>query len=609
MLTRRCFSTAEIALAQLINPTSNHKAWRHALTAWSSDKWRDVLRLDATVADHQRAFATILQDHGPMNHFYLLKQHPGVAPELLDLFLDATRVYPYEQVKYREMDLIKILRQMALATSEDVMVTTAIRALLDLASSSSSPSDVLHLYKSLVAASFEPEKIPDACLQDAVTTLLAHDHIDTAIDLLADCKDTTEMLVPIDLLIRVFEYLGRHGSIERATRTVDLAFEWNLPAEATTLAASMLTACLGSGHLSLALDVFDAIPSEVWAEPSVYALASALPSSVQFKTDLMVLHARTTHALSPRVLERYLLLAQQVDAPAFLRQLLDDAAERGWSMDLLITCAKQTPHSPDYEQLAATLLLHQLETRPSARVEILATFKAHVWSKTWLRIANLMLAQQVRDAPSRAVALYTSLFASSGDDNMHVRSSLHPLLLNLANHGHIDEVLALLTFAKAMAIKPRADDLATVAAGLAKHPLAALHARPLLATYIDLLTSMRIPTTLRVWRHMILLANATHDPTSAFAVYAVMQDKRIKMSEAIALELLRAARKDFGRFTRLYADAMAANAGSTRLFGFVLKTACYEQDPAFLRRVLSDIAASAFSSRAAPTASHALPVV
>ncbi|OQS00761.1 hypothetical protein ACHHYP_02703 [Achlya hypogyna] len=593
---RRAFST-ERTLLQLTNPINKHKVWRQALAAWPTEKWRSLLTPDPAVAEHQRAFAGILQSHGPMNHYYLLKEHPAIAPELLLLIVDATSVFPYAQPQHREMDLIKVLRQMALATSEDSMVATAKRALTDLAAMPSDDSGLLPLYKSLASAAFEQDDVTAACLDDIVSTLLQHDRIATALAVLRYVQDETNLPPPKRTLTKLFRHLGRRADADAGSvaAALALASDWDAPTD-KAVAGAMLAACLRAQLLPDALAVFHAAPAGSWGEPDVHALATALSIDAQHKAALEALFEQSAPVHSQRLLTTFLLAAQQMATPNLLQKALARCTARGWSVAVLCSCADHAPPSPHHDQLAATLLLHQLQAAPADASAVLARFLAAVKSyRTWLRVANLVLAQRVRDAPAEAVAIYAALFVA-GKHEEHVRGSFHAVLLGLAAHGHVDEVLELLAFAKAHAIKPRADDLATIAVNLAASDSAAVHARPVLAMYLDILGSMRLPMTLRIWAAMAQLASAANDAALALDVYEAMRERRIKPTEAIVLDVLRAARPNFDLFQHVYADAMAHNVRSTRLFGLVLKVACYQHDPVFLRRVLSDIAANAWAS-------------
>ncbi|OQS07912.1 hypothetical protein THRCLA_00092 [Thraustotheca clavata] len=591
-ISTRSFST-KLSLLKLTNSSNRQKVWHQALQVWPLEKWKNVLKKDLKVLEHQHVFAEILQDNGPMNHYYLLKAHPSVASHVLELIVDATREYPYVHPKHREMDLIKVLRQIALATSQENMLQAVQTTLNSIANS----PDVVPLYKSVVAAS-EDNQI---CLKSFVSTLLQQKHYGSVIELLKVCKNTTTE-APIAELTKLFHQLAKFPSNQQVQSAIALAFDWNLPSN-SLLYSNMLSACIKANELSLALDAFHRNSNVQWTEPSVYALIIALSKHQEYKAAIAQVYRAASVPLTSRLLKYVLLAAQQMDSPSFLNQVLSDTNNNGFLTELLLTCSTSAITSVQYEQLAATLHLYSLQLAKNHAEMIHALGHLHnsVNSKLGLRISNLVIAQQVRHDPSFSIAIYKALFQGA-KFTMYVRGSFHALLLGLASHGHFHQVVELLDYALVNAIKPHSDDMAAVLSAVRKHPQADQFASVILTKYLEILTRMRIPTTLRVYQHMIQLGMAVNRPDHVFQVYDVMQNKRIKPTEPITIELLRAVQPrtlygDFTKFKHVYNEAISVGISSTRFFGLVLKVACYEHDSAFLGRVLKDIA---FNARAFP---------
>ncbi|RHZ00676.1 hypothetical protein DYB26_007605 [Aphanomyces astaci] len=91
------------------NPQRNWELsfnWERALQWWPQAAWKDALG-PSFKAEHSR-LAALLQQNGPSNHYYLLRRHPELAKDVLQLVVDSTKAFPYVNPLHRDMDIIKV---------------------------------------------------------------------------------------------------------------------------------------------------------------------------------------------------------------------------------------------------------------------------------------------------------------------------------------------------------------------------------------------------------------------------------------------------------------------------------------------------------------------
>ncbi|RQM27262.1 hypothetical protein B5M09_008355 [Aphanomyces astaci] len=171
------------------NPQRNWELsfnWERALQWWPQAAWKDALG-PSFKAEHSR-LAALLQQNGPSNHYYLLRRHPELAKDVLQLVVDSTKAFPYVNPLHRDMDIIKValfvppssivltrnlqvLRQMALAVGEDNMVHAVQVVIHQRCLTKESARCTPCLYRSLSAAS---DTTSATTLRDILRHLIHH---------------------------------------------------------------------------------------------------------------------------------------------------------------------------------------------------------------------------------------------------------------------------------------------------------------------------------------------------------------------------------------------------------------------------------------------------
>ncbi|ETV97594.1 hypothetical protein H310_09490 [Aphanomyces invadans] len=257
------------------NPQRNYELafnWERALQWWPQAAWKDALRLSSK-SEHAR-LAALLQQSGPSNHYYLLRRHPELAVDVLKLVVNSTDAFAYVNPLHRDMDIIKVLRQMALAIGDDNMLHAAKTVIHQRCLSKESARCTPCLYRSLCAAT-DTTSAPQ--LREILRHLIHHRLVPEILTLL---EFATEQRIPIDVWRRIFNMFihasfeapeapteitsGDEGDAGVRFRVVqDVALQFMAHVEARPIrisegiAASVIRAAVHHGEADTALTCYD----------------------------------------------------------------------------------------------------------------------------------------------------------------------------------------------------------------------------------------------------------------------------------------------------------------------------------------------------------------
>ncbi|KAH9090590.1 hypothetical protein Ae201684P_014388 [Aphanomyces euteiches] len=327
-------SNATQRVVSLQDLLANKKdSWHMALTWWPENAWRDALG-PAFRQDHSE-LAKYLQQDGPSSHFHLLRRHPSLAPHVLGLLVDSTKAFPYVDPLHRDMDIIKVLRQMSLAIGKDEMMRAAKKVIHQNCVNPKAATSVPCLFRSYCASI---DSISASQLHDVLLHLVDHRLMPQILELI---RFATLNRTPIDVWTRIFRVFLQ-PDFDRGSVTVNEvmkaffahfeAWPFNVT---STMTQELLRAAAEHGEHDTAIECYDWIK----ARPSIritsimsgYMMTLVRPVEGNPHGDMERFKQYYADAIASRGTEQdSALIAMAVNSAAgmrdlqFLRQILHD---------------------------------------------------------------------------------------------------------------------------------------------------------------------------------------------------------------------------------------------------------------------------------------------
>ncbi|KAF0686034.1 Aste57867_22128 [Aphanomyces stellatus] len=250
----KTFRQYVVSLQDLLGTDAKQNVWQSAITWWPAEAWREAL--GPAFRDTHTQLAHKLQQDGPTNHYHLLRRHPELAAHVLTVILDATQSFPYVHALHRDMDIIKVLRQMAMAIGEDKMVHAANTVLHQRSLHRDAAKCTPCLYRSVCAAS---DSVSAPQLRDLLRHLIHHKLLPEILQLI---DFATINRIPIDVWSRIFGAFARthdvaasldDASVDQLATAFMAHYHAKPFAKSEILATSMVRAAIQRGEVDTAI--------------------------------------------------------------------------------------------------------------------------------------------------------------------------------------------------------------------------------------------------------------------------------------------------------------------------------------------------------------------